>query len=490
MPQSLPRFEDTTELKDRLPAFGETKDLEPNIAESTSALAGAGQGASFGFADELAGLGSAAKGALSGQGFEYKKKRDEWRKWFEKAQKENPGAYLAGELGGSLGTAVIPGVGILGNLGKAGLVTKGAITGAGVGALSGIGQSTAENPLDIAKDAKNAAILGGGLGAAGGLAAKGVSKLASKLPEIAEQRAFKAATGQNKKAFKEAFKTDSLETKGRDLLTTDEAGGPVVGWFSRSEDIAENASKKSDFFGKKIGEIGEQIDKTAENAIEGRKIADEILKYASNIPDTPKNTSVIKNLLKEAQFYENKGNFSFSDAQKFKGTYKFKPTDTTTQVLGQDATNAVRGIVSKEMENTAEALAKENPNTKLADLLGKYKEVKQKYGSFETAQKAAEERTLGNLSNRFVSPSDYGIGAAAGLGTAVATGGAAVPSMILAGGGALANKLARERGSAFAARSADLADRAWNSTSADRLRSLLEKYPSLAGYLSGKSAGE
>jgi hypothetical protein len=490
MPQGLPKFEDTTEVKDALPAFDDTKELKPSIAAETSALAGLGQGASFGFADEIAGLGGATKDALTGKGFEYKKKRDEWRKWFDEAKKTNPKSYLAGELGGSVGTALIPGVGIAGNLGKASLVTKGALTGAGIGALSGLGQSEAEKPLDMALDVRNSALLGGGLGAAGGLVAKGASSLAKKLPEIAEQRAFKAATGQNKKAFKDAFKTDSLETKGRDLLTKDEAGSPVVGWFSRSEDIAEKAGKKSDFFGKQIGKIGEQIDQVSPNAIDGKKVANQILEYTSNIADTPKNESIIKNLLKEAEFYQNKGNFSFSDAQKFKGSYKFKPTDTTTQVLGQDATNAVRGIVSKEMETTAEGLASQNPNTKLADLLGKYKEVKQKYGSFETAQKAAEERSLANLSNRFVSPSDYGIGAAAGLGTAAATGGAAIPSMLLAGGGALANKLARERGSAFAARSANLADRTLQLPLVEKLKALLEKYPNLAGYLSGKNSSK
>jgi hypothetical protein len=63
---------------------------------------GAVQGGTLGFADELYGVGRGALDAVTGEGFNYSKRRDEARGTFDEAREDNPGSYLAGEIGGGL----------------------------------------------------------------------------------------------------------------------------------------------------------------------------------------------------------------------------------------------------------------------------------------------------------------------------------------------------------------------------------------------------
>jgi hypothetical protein len=135
--------------------------------------------------------------------------------------------------------------------------------------------------------------------------------------------------------------------------------------------------------------------------------------------------------------------------------------DADALISNQDATNKIRNIISKEMEDTVETLSK-GENGGLADLVKNYKLYKSKYGSFKAASDAATDRVQKNLTNRFISPSDYGVGSAAGVAGAMATG--LSPQTALVGiGAAAANKFARERGSALAARSADALQKAFKS---------------------------
>jgi hypothetical protein len=270
------------------------------------------------------------------------------------------------------------------------------------------------------------------------------------LRKIANERALKAAVGQNKKVYKDLAKTGQLQKTGADLL---EDG--TIGWFSKAEDILPKAKAAKESYGSAIGEIGKEIDKLAPKAVDGSAIAVKLEATLADIPATPKNESVRNALQKEIDYYKSKGLMSFSEAQKLKGTYTFKPTDSTTQTLGQDVTNSARRAVSSEMDNAAAKIAQDpliQPKTK--EQIELYKKLKSKYGSMSTAVKAGQDRELSNLSNRFASPSDYAAGLGGGMAGVMAAGAnpaAAVTGLAAAG----ANKFARERGSAFAARTAD-----------------------------------
>lgn len=151
-----------------------------------SATRGALQGLTLGFADELAGLGEAALDKFQGKkgGFSdlYAKHRDESRKEYDYAKKDNAKTYTAGELGGGVGTMLIPGL----NAAKGASVLNMAGKAALAGGLYGAGESKAADLGGIAEEAgKGAAfgLAGGVVGASAGkaLEAAARSKMAQKL---------------------------------------------------------------------------------------------------------------------------------------------------------------------------------------------------------------------------------------------------------------------------------------------------------------------
>lgn len=136
---------------------------------------GVKQGASFGFADEA----QAALGTM----FSDQTYRDRWQELqaqIEAAKKANPVRYYGGEVGGSLASLLIPGLGEanllrLGKLGQLPRVLQIAGLGAAQGGLNAVGQGgelSAQTPVD--------ALTGAGIGGALGVATAPVAKLAGK----------------------------------------------------------------------------------------------------------------------------------------------------------------------------------------------------------------------------------------------------------------------------------------------------------------------
>lgn len=158
-----------------LSGFGPVEEA-PGALES--GLRGAAQGATLGFADELTGAGEAALDRLMGAHADivslYKQHRDESRAKYKAAQEANPTAYGAGELGGGLATALVPG------LGAGGVLAQGAKMAA-LGAASGLGHSEAEDARGLIGDAAVSGLVGGAAGAGGALIGKGLGALGNRL---------------------------------------------------------------------------------------------------------------------------------------------------------------------------------------------------------------------------------------------------------------------------------------------------------------------
>jgi hypothetical protein len=146
---------------------------QPGVPQGGSALDPIMQGASFGFADEIAGGLSGASSFLKGKGFApgYETTRDKWRQDAADYRERNPMTSLGLEIGGGL---ALPG-GLLAKLGK------GAITGgAAAGALSGFGSGEGS-----VGDRIDNATIGAVGGAATGGAVSGLSKIGRAiLPRI------------------------------------------------------------------------------------------------------------------------------------------------------------------------------------------------------------------------------------------------------------------------------------------------------------------
>ena len=164
----------------------------PGYAES--ALRGAAQGATLNHADEIAGAMEALVDKIKGHhedlGKLYIKHRDESRAAHAAAKEANPVTYGAGELGGSLATAAIPGIG------EGGLLAQGAKMAA-LGAVGGEGASTADTAHGLLKDTAEGAALGGAAGVVGAgvgkLVGAGAHALADPLQSAADVATVKAA---------------------------------------------------------------------------------------------------------------------------------------------------------------------------------------------------------------------------------------------------------------------------------------------------------
>lgn len=443
--------------------------------ELESAGRGAVQGGSFGFGDELEGGAKALWGVLSGPDKmqdivdKYRQYRDEARSKNALAQETNPKSYFGGELAGGLGSALIPGVGAL-NAAKgattAARVGSAALGGGILGAVGGLGSSTADLTKGefgkAAEDVKTGAETGA---AVGGIATPlfekavgGLSRFISpeNLKDIAADRAVKATTGQKIDALRkisdstisgqDVGKTqEALRKTGRDLVDSG-----VIGPFDKVEDLAPKLAAKRREVGAQIGEVGKTIDEKFPQAVSGKNISQQVMNYAAEIPETEGGKALQGRLMKEAQNFENMGQLSFADAQKLKNQFKYKPVDQDALISNQDAVNKIQRIISGEMDDTAQRVASQ-AGDEGKQLIDQYGNLKGQYRSFKLTGEAASDRALKNLSNRYVSPSDYGVGAVGAMAHSIGHGGGVDMKTAVVGLAAAGlNKLARERGSSFA----------------------------------------
>jgi hypothetical protein len=139
-----------------------------------SALRGAAQGGSLGFADELTAAGESALGSLGAVPDKtYRQALEESRKNYNQAEEDHPAAFGAGEFGGGVASTFIPGL----NVAKGASLAKMAATAALTGGVNALGRTEATDVPTMASDAVKGALAGGVVGAGMYGVGKGVSKL-------------------------------------------------------------------------------------------------------------------------------------------------------------------------------------------------------------------------------------------------------------------------------------------------------------------------
>lgn len=210
---------------------GLTSGMAPSIQAAGRGLA---KGATLGYADELSGALEALKSLPKEDeefGEAYKRGREESREEFKKAEEQYPGMYTTGDIIGSLGTAIIPGL--------AGVrAAKGL---AGIGAAQGAGRAEADLTEGEIGEVGKEAIAGGLLGLAGG-------KVAEKFPRLLSQL-------KTRKKLREISKTlpkgpEALTKKELKELSPEVAKYKATGKSGPSikkleEELAEIGTKKS-----------------------------------------------------------------------------------------------------------------------------------------------------------------------------------------------------------------------------------------------------
>jgi hypothetical protein len=145
----------------------------PSIGSGQAAIVGAGQGASFGFMDELASAGSAAVAKATGNpapfGTLYDAALSVPRMAQKAAAEQHPVPYYGGQIAGGVAPAAFTGgVGAIPSVARAGLGTRSAAAaaeGAAYGGLFGAGSSEG-GAVERAKGAALGATVGGVLGGA------------------------------------------------------------------------------------------------------------------------------------------------------------------------------------------------------------------------------------------------------------------------------------------------------------------------------------
>lgn len=259
-------------------------EAESAVPWQESAARGAAQGVTMGFADEITGAAKAlgvtpqklamafmggnaigeigsyltrrlgktvAEKGTEGALESYRQERDESRAAYDAAEKANPKTYLAGQIGGGLATAVLPGGGAA-TLGK--VVKAGAAYGAGAGAGESRADLTKGEVGDLVVDAtKGGAIgvvggaLGRGVAKAAGAAASGAQKAWSNLPESVPG----ATRAADAVARKQAEKVAKEVAKGSDELSQIGHAQPVSSFHQRSMErekaISETIGEKFQF---------------------------------------------------------------------------------------------------------------------------------------------------------------------------------------------------------------------------------------------------
>lgn len=246
----------TAEASEAAPKKGSWKDRASVVEETDSLLEsgarGLAQGASFGFADEITGGLEALYDVattdkeLSDLGDLYEQRRDESRANYKKSEEDNPLTYGAGQIGGAVGTAFVPGLGGA-SLGKL----------AAQGAVHASGASEADNVGDLARDAATGAGMGLALGAGGKLLSKGASALGKAGKEVLEDvatapitsatRAVDGAMGKTAKTISTAGKYGDKFDKGFDKLAS------KFGFNEQTSNLARKALGGSGFAGNPIG---------------------------------------------------------------------------------------------------------------------------------------------------------------------------------------------------------------------------------------------
>jgi hypothetical protein len=258
------------ELSQQAPQTTTTSTLESDQASSTdAALQGFGSAGTLGYLPRLqAGVEAALDPDLT-----YKQALPHWQQRDQKLQTDQPGAYLAGNLAGSVATP-IPGMGAIKTGGLLAKTGKAALQGA---ALSG----ATDTGLEVGSMADLKARLeraGTGSVMAGGLQGLG-SSIAKIGPQLKQYGTFKLLGARGKDAEKLLEKNKAGLRKTEEFL--DKEG--IVGPLTTNADLAKRADKIQSTVG---AEIGKTYD----------KVQGEALDLVSNTPisSTPEGAALVE----------------------------------------------------------------------------------------------------------------------------------------------------------------------------------------------------
>lgn len=430
-----------------------TQDLvKKNFQSSKGESFGAGgaQGLLFNFFDELYGAAQhpvgAAKKVAGLLGYDttgdkdvanYERERDTARQAFDAAREQNPGSYVAGEVTGALAGSAAP---VL-NVGKVASV-GGRLARAGmIGGVAGAGGSTADSAKGLLVDT--------GIGAGGGVAGQGIGEgigkvisrargagttklpakpgesvtkpnvlnpIANRLSDRAEKRAVKAS-GAMLGDFRALDNKGRLNETGRMLLDK-----KVVTPMATLKNVSDRAGKLINTEGNKILQVENALDEKFDDMLNS-EVRDKLFnpqraaeRLRRELVEEHAGTAMeeaIPLVEKEINRLMARGNkpLNFKEARRIKKALDKFIDHSKEQTPQKELLKQARGIINNEIENAVEAVGEA---TKYP-LLNKWKESKKIFGIMKDVQEMADDKLFRADANRYISPSDYGMGVGGGL---------------------------------------------------------------------------
>lgn len=486
--RGAPDFDYTSAPLFAAPTIAAARTLMPGTEERAATL-GFANGGTMGFVDEIGGavaallpealggvpessvkLGAAAMptGAESPEEFQakseliegmantptsYELTRDRIRAEQKQAKEQQGGAYMAGDIAGGVagsiaGNILLPGGGAVAR-------------GAAEGAIGGLGNSEADllngDVSGAARDTVVGGLVGGAAGYVGNKVGGWVGRKLGATPEalegLAQGRAVKAATGQNKRAIGKMIEagelgldTGTVERVGSDLLNEG-----VVTAGANSRDILRRAAQQKEAWGNTIGEALDYLDNATPEgmALDVGRLADEMEQalVVPNLTGTPGRRQTAAHLAEYIQTLREQPN-SLSALDAFKRALDEDINYAKVDMpAASKALLRLRSMLNSAIESKADEVAQAVGEPDVAQL---FREAKAVFSSMSIGERVAQNQVTSQASNRLIAPSDY----AAGIGGAVmnaASGGAALPAMAAGAGMAAAHKLVRTRGNQVAA---------------------------------------
>lgn len=388
---------------------------------------------------------------------EYLKARDEM---VAKLASADPGTKLTGTALG-----VLPTLGA-GSLLKSAATVPGRIAqAAGVGALqAGLanpGDTPGEfNPTQLGARGQNA-LKGGAL--AGTLATvANLPQLTDRIKQGANYRAVKQG-GAMLKDFRTLDNKGTLDTTGQMMMTPlDGPEGPiqVVTPGVTLEQVADRTGKLMEHHGKMIGAVQDALDQNFSKMVLDPQLSQVLPNPHAMAEAIEKqliapNEGVVamKSLMPQLQEYVEQlrampnAPMSFGNAkQQLKGFDNVINWDKLGGP-GKELQKQVRGIINGQIETAVDAVGQAS-NFPLYD---KWKRAKQIYGNMAQMNSIANDKILRDTANRYISPSDYGVGGAATMAAAAAHGHLGPEQIALGIGAAGANHVMRKYGNSVTA---------------------------------------
>lgn len=473
-------------------------------SELAAAGLGAARGLSFGLSDQAAkATGFMTPEELAG----YKE--------------ANPAASAVGEVGGVIGSLLIPG-GAVGAAGKGvrgaakvGGLAERAVLGAGrevgaqtfgqtlaraaaakaaggavEGALYGAGHLVSEEALGNAEFTAEAvathvglgAIIGGGTAGAlslgGELGKAGLAKAAGAvesvvdgksasevITELSKDKALDAA-GILGGARKKLRKTGRLDRAAESLLKVDHPdGGKIIKAGMSTAEVAPRIGDVIEHHGKSIGAFIENLDEAAVGIakpvqrVNPRDVARRIREEVIEpIRDNPVNRSTVKQMSDFADEYgAKKGHWTFTEAQEQRRGWA-KSWRSNRMTEAGDLLDAKRKVERIINDELESKAEKLGAQVLDPESFANYKRSKEIYADLIAVSDESADRAVALQGNRMVSLSDT-ISGAAGFAGSMGTGAGAAESALQGGAVSMVHKFVRERGSSVAAVMLDKASR-------------------------------